>query len=312
MLKAPTSSKRPRVRWRYASSVAALLLFGGMALGAAGEVWTRDDDALSSFGPIKQRSWPALSQNGAQNGSQDGTKAGKQNGSAALNPKKRWYRNAPQKDKGDDAPAFDENAKKVEFDPCLTATGETYVGPGTVLNPYAKESPCLAKRRAKAPSTPINFPLEQDDTFSLPAPKPGAGEGPAYTKEDFLLDLAVLWPPTGPVWGGGRGTGGGQRTVPSDPPAAPEDPIVSIDPPGPSDPITPDDPRDPDEPTNDPQDPVIPIDPIIPVVIGDDPPVTTVDPGMGGDPVPTPLPGGVVLFLTGGAVMAAMRKKRRA
>ena len=192
MVTPPSSSKRRSPRWRYTRSLAAVLLMGGMALGAAGAVWTKGEEAVPALNAADGQPRLILS----QTGSHDGTKKGGGTASAALNPSKRWYRNARQKDKGDDAPYFDENAKKASFDPCLTATGEIYEGPGTVLNPYAKESPCLGKRRAARPAAPIEFPMAEEDVFDLPAPAPDAGPGVRRAPTSSTRSPSrSIWPP---------------------------------------------------------------------------------------------------------------------
>ncbi|MEM9422575.1 MAG: hypothetical protein AAF986_08730 [Pseudomonadota bacterium] len=250
-----------RSRYRTARRVGILFLVGGAALGVARAVWGIPEDAPLLLEPMAKPIPSYLSQNGSHLGtlSLRGTPSG------GLAANKRWYRNRAQQDKGDDAPYFSENMRDVLFDPCMTATGERYKGTGTVLNPYARENPCLESlvRYASTGDAPIkiDFPIPHDDGLAAP----GAGEGPDYSETPFRFDPAEFGPVFGPFNGGAPGTG------------------------SPSDPNTP--------PS------------LVPIVLDDDPTTPPVDRGVLVDPTPTPLPGALLFFLTGGAVIARLKKK---
>ncbi|MEM6650926.1 MAG: hypothetical protein AAF603_11820, partial [Pseudomonadota bacterium] len=78
--------------------------------------------------------------------------------------------------KKDDGQFFTLNGQEADLDPCVKADGTPYVGPGTAINPFAPENPCLLQATdgsfeiVEAPIIPQDPLPEDDGRYGLPLP----------------------------------------------------------------------------------------------------------------------------------------------
>ncbi|MEM9421237.1 MAG: hypothetical protein AAF986_01815 [Pseudomonadota bacterium] len=92
-------------------------------------------------------------------------------------------------DKPDDSSFFTTDAKDVgASDPCLKSDGTRYEGPGTALNPFADQSPCLPQATAES------FDIAGSDTLPVTESDADGGRFGLPLQDGFFGPLVPLAP----------------------------------------------------------------------------------------------------------------------
>ncbi len=110
-----------------------------------------------------------------------------------VDGKPKMIANKAKIDKPDDGPFFTTDAKDTGlFDPCLKSDGTHYEGPGTALNPFAAENPCLPQATAES------FDVARSETLPIAesdvTPETGDGRYGLPLQQGFFGPLVPLAP----------------------------------------------------------------------------------------------------------------------